>query len=236
MKTLLKNIISKFGYQLVSKKFIDDIDFIKQYAIDGELVVFDVGANIGNYAKKVVAIANKVHLHCFEPFAESFQMLQTNSNNYSITFNQLALSDVNGVKEFHLNSFSETNSLLKSVRTGLQSLDNGMQEKAVITVSTKTIDSYCEENNIHKIDVLKIDVQGAELLVLKGASEMLEQNKIRLIRVETIFEKLYEDQSDFSDVFTFLQNKKYHFQGFGDTIYINKKLMWADAFFIQTSH
>ncbi len=52
------------------------------------------------------------------------------------------------------------------------------------TVILSTIDNYCNENKIDRIDLLKLDVEGHELKILKGASQMLAENKISNIQVE----------------------------------------------------
>ena len=52
------------------------------------------------------------------------------------------------------------------------------------TVILSTIDNYCNENKIDRIDLLKLDVEGHELKILKGASQMLAKNKISNIQVE----------------------------------------------------
>jgi hypothetical protein len=57
-------------------------------------------------------------------------------------------------------------------------------ENIVEAISLKTLDGFCSEQGIEKIDFLKIDVEGHELFVLKGAAQMLQSKKIRFIQFE----------------------------------------------------
>lgn len=68
-------------------------------------------------------------------------------------------------------------------RDGLQDRGIAVQEKQE-AVSLKTLDGYCEEKNIQAVDFLKIDVEGHELEVLRGAERMLKGGRIGIIQFE----------------------------------------------------
>ena len=63
--------------------------------------------------------------------------------------------------------------------------------KQRINVDVTTIDNYCRDYGIERIDILKSDTQGFDLEVLKGASRLLDQHRIHLVYVEIVFGKLY---------------------------------------------
>ena len=76
-----------------------------------------------------------------------------------------------------------------------------------------TLDTYCEENKIKQIDILKIDVQGFEDKVLDGAQNLLKASKIKLIQLELIFTEIYEKPLSIYDVEKFLIPNKYKLFG-----------------------
>ena len=81
---------------------------------------------------------------------------------------------------------SETKLFTVKKSSGLASLyiDEGNNFDGAELISLKTLDDYCEENAVKTIHFLKIDVEGHELSVLKGAMNMLSGNKISVIQFE----------------------------------------------------
>lgn len=82
-----------------------------------------------------------------------------------------------------LNSNSRTNSLL-AVGTkplGTYREDTGLKTVDRIKVPCRTLDSFCSENSIRYFDLLKIDVQGGELEVLKGSKMSLSNKNVGMI-------------------------------------------------------
>lgn len=133
--------------------------------------VFDVGANVGwyslNFAKK---IAN-VHVFAFEPVPKTFEYLTTN----------LALNTIESVQTFNIGFSNE------EAESDIFSYPEGMGNASLADVSGKsdvekvrckfvTMDLFTERNNI-KPDFIKCDVEGAELLVFRGASLTLKRDK-----------------------------------------------------------
>jgi hypothetical protein len=81
------------------------------------------------------------------------------------------------------------------------------------TVQIDTIDLYCSRNEIRKIDLLKIDTEGFEIEVLKGAHEMLSQGKVSLIYCEVGFLKQNSRNTYFANLTEYLANYGYYFFG-----------------------
>jgi len=229
MRRIIKNLFNRAGYQLLRRQFLTDADYIRnkaQFNPDKKIVVFDVGANVGNYAAKIISFAPSAVLYCFEPFQDSFAQLSARfADNASVTTAQLALSNQEGKRRFYINQHSsETNSLLKPA--------NELQD-SFVDVACSTIDAFAQKLGLEYIDVLKIDVQGTELDVLMGAAAMLETQRIRLIRVEVIFDQLYEGQSFFGDTLHYLTARGYKFSGFIEPVYNNNHMLWADEIFVK---
>jgi len=145
----------------------------------GAGVVFDVGANVGEWASFTLGINPKVNLHCFEPSQATYSKLTQKQWPSNVLLNNFGLGEVEGVLE--LNVVAEESGM-NSVhsRRGVESAVAVRTERIRIT----TIDGYCEKNAIHKIDLIKVDVEGHELAVFKGMSRMLTKGVVNAIQFE----------------------------------------------------
>ena len=135
------------------------------------MTIIDVGANKGYYSLIFAKLMNdRGRILSFEPdinncfwFNKSIQ-----ANKYkSIKLYQCALSDNNGEAIFYLGEKSGWGSLFSS---------SDASRKQPVVVNTKKLDNVVQEEGISSIDIIKIDVQGADLLVLKGARKTLAAN------------------------------------------------------------
>ena len=142
--------------------------------------VFDVGANVGDWTSLALEINPRLQIHCFEPSAATFQRLQARGGAIC---NHFGLSSVPG--EVKLWVFAEragTNSLYK--RKGLEEGWGLAPQSQTETVRVETLDGYCQRANVQSIDFLKVDVEGHELEVFKGAADMLAHGSIKRIQFE----------------------------------------------------
>jgi FkbM family methyltransferase len=155
--------------------------FYIRYLQEG-MMAFDVGANIGELSllfSRFVGSSGQVH--AFEASQSTFNKLSTvcKISNYSqITLNHLAVADQE--KILKLNVYSEEYSGWNSLAN--RPLENyGINIKPIDTedIQSITLDYYCEKNKIEFIDLLKIDVEGAEYQVMLGARSLFKNKKIR---------------------------------------------------------
>lgn len=109
-----------------------------------------------------------------------------------------------------------------------------MSTQRQVHISITTLDAFAAEHKVGIIDLLKIDVQGYELEVLKGASLMLSSGRIRVIVLEVNFAPLYERQASFEEISTFLQSNGFHLSCLYDFAFSTRKeLMWCEALFCR---
>jgi FkbM family methyltransferase len=181
-------------------------------------VIFDVGAHTGETLAMAKRQFPSASVYCFEPDPNSFRDL---SNLAAVlpgaSLHQLALGDVSGSFDFFRNTESMTNSLLPATTEAVKGEVGAlMATRQKITVPVITLDDFCEEHRIERIDLLKTDCQGFDLRVLKGSGGMLAQKRINVIQCEAIFDSQYSGQGWFHDVLDFLTSCNYALCGIHD--------------------
>lgn len=213
MKTLLNKALRKLGLQLVKTKSSKDAFDVQKQLIGSdqkEKVIFDVGAYNGKVSLKYNNLFPNSTLYSFEPFPNSFALLKENTAAYpNINIYNKGLGANVGVSKFHSNQFAETNSILATHEAGNSNWwdKDFLTTKEVIDVELTTIDQVVKENNVSKIDILKMDVQGAEYLVLEGAKESIEKGMIDLIYTEIILIPTYQNQKPFDEMLRLYRQK-----------------------------
>lgn len=243
MKQIINKLLKPLNIEIHGKGYLQAFaksEFKKDaFQIQKEILnnrdvktIFDIGANRGDVLQNYLNTFPNATIHCFEPFPTSFLQLQERYlNNKRVLLNQIAISNSVSKSEMFVNSNVDTNSLLKSVETGLTS-DKQVKNVSKIEVNTTTIDEYCLKNNIHLIDILKMDIQGGEYNALLGAESMLNSKSIDLIFTESYFVKQYDNQPLFYDIAQLLFNKEFFLQDIYYPIYGKGKLAWCDVIFI----
>lgn len=138
--------------------------------------IFDVGANIGEWAKMVHDRQINANIHCFEPVPEVFIRLVDVSRDKVIWPNPFGLSSINEIRDMLFDHDNDrlTTPCLDLVRTS-------PEIRPLIMIDGIT---YCRSRKIETIDFLKIDTEGHEFQVLKGFDQMLQEAKISIIQFE----------------------------------------------------
>jgi FkbM family methyltransferase len=144
-----------------------------------DMVFFDVGANMGWYSMLASVNGENITCHAFEPAPFIFQKLKNNAiiNNVTdrVLLNNIAIGNSNTIVDLYT---------FKGLPHGHSSLSSqGRKEYSISTVKMTTLDSYISSNNISKVDFIKLDVEGAELNVVKGALSVFRHNPSWLIEL-----------------------------------------------------
>lgn len=145
--------------------------------------VFDVGANTGDWTARALRINPRLRVHCFEPSRTTYQRLVARGLPDSVICNGFGLSSAPGTRMLHVFSAGAgMNSLYR--REGLEDAHGLSPQENTEAVEVDTLDRYCNERNILSIDFLKLDVEGHELEVCKGALGMLGTGRIKFVQFE----------------------------------------------------
>lgn len=163
-----------------------ELNILKSYCQKGETVFFDIGANIGFYS--IVLAEDFMSVHAFEPNPEAIKRLKENSmlNSLTITANNIAVSDKEGVMYLYAKNKVDPTAHLKDV---------GSED--TVSVSVVSLDKYISQNKMNRKIVVKIDVEGQELKVLKGALENLRLKQFSIIQFESLNEEHFASICEF---------------------------------------
>lgn len=136
---------------------------------------------MGDYTDMVDRRVDRVNIHLFEPQQKLINQLEDKySTDEKKRVNGFALSDENGQTTIHYDK--QGSGLASMTKRRLDHFDINFDQKE--QVETRILDKYCKDEGISEISLLKIDVEGHELEVLNGATDMISSGNIQYITFE----------------------------------------------------
>ncbi len=217
----MKEILKSTGYfalknlpgsvrQYVPQGFDLYLDLLKLGAQHRPKVIFDVGANQGQTALKLVQWFPEAAVHCFEPVASTRAKLAANTRKFpQIHIHREALAAEAGTAEIRLLDDDSKNTL------DLHASDSGL-DKGVEKIALDRLDSVVERLGIQRVNLLKIDTEGHDLEVLKGASKALAEERIDFVQVEAGMNPFNDRHVPFEAFHEYLKGFGYLCFGFYD--------------------
>jgi len=247
----MKNIIRKFtkkpvykiirklsrglGYDIIplptQKVGVDPYLDMKKFITNNTPVFFDVGANYGQTIDEIISVFENYEINSFEPSPAVFEFLRNKTSKME-KINIWNCGIGSSAKPLLLNENTHQNmsSFLEIGKDGWGSIDH------TTSVPVTTIDKFCEEQNIKRIDVLKIDTQGFELEVFKGAKNSMENNRIGLLYFEVTFIDMYKGIPTFGELYDFAINNGFELITIYPIKYKNNLAGWTDVLFKHKSY
>jgi len=207
----LKNKFKPNYFSGLKANAYKDISFIFQVNNIVEPIIFDVGAHHGESIAEIVDNINSPSIYAFEPFSPSFKILfERYASDPRIRLFNIGFSDNNTSRRLHVNSGSYTNSILMPAPNASRVWGAGhLEYQTSEVVEFTSLDEFCANKNLRQINLLKLDVQGAEHLVLNGGHKMLINQCISLIYAEVIISPTYVDQLRLDRIFSMYMNYGY---------------------------
>ncbi len=155
-----------------------ELTILKKLSVLHPQVIIDGGANVGNYTRAARALCREADIYCFEPVGETFKILQKNLKGLEkIHPINKGLYHRNGKQVIHLYP-SHTHASVYEI--------SHVPYETTGTAGIEMIrgDDFVREYNIHTIDFLKLDLEGAEYDALSGFENTLQEGRIRMIQFE----------------------------------------------------
>lgn len=170
-------------------------------------VILDVGANIGNYCSLIKQKDPSYDIYAFEPHPKTYQRLVENTRTLGIRTFNIGIGATKGsltLYDYDCNDGSEHASLHKGV---IEQIHKG--EAIAHEVTVVSLDEFVSQQRIEKISLLKIDTEGHEFEVLKGAGNLLKTGKIEMIHFEfnemNVISRVF-----FKDIWDYLPNYDFY--------------------------
>ena len=243
MKTLVANIFRRYlptalkqGVKRVlgmpAKRLHSDWSMLEPIDCgENQHVVFDLGARNGWFFSCWKAFCSNAVVHAFEPDQAAYKRLVNRfSNDENVVLIDKGVGESESVETFyHLADSEVSSSFLQhdpSVWEEIKYQTGDVQERQL---QVTTLDSYCQENTVDSIYLLKIDIQGYELRALKGASKTLKVTDY--VFVESAIKPLYKGAASFTQVHEFMVAQGFHLMNFRAWHRGNNVLMETDMLF-----
>lgn len=196
---IIRPILAHAGYIFLKRDFIrfgyspfSDIKKISATWGWPTEVVFDVGANAGQFAKEALKEFRFATVHSFEPHPIVCGRFQREINDRRSVLHQLALGPESGEVPLYVYGSEGGGSFINSLTPEAGFPQKFGYRSRQIKVPCGTIDGFCRQRGLERIDLLKVDTEGFDLNVLRGAENMFREGRIRFVYVE--FNSLFSKQ------------------------------------------
>ena len=242
----LERLLAPFGIRVVSigSNRVRGLDLFADLAClmdhKANPLIFDVGANNGDMACEFLQAFPGAKLVAFEPFAECYQALKARfANRTNVRIENIALGAVPGTGEMNLFTGSNMNSLLPMESQPVEAFAGTFkaigENVGKASVKVDTFDGFVRQNSFQHLDLLKVDTQGFDYNVLKGASEALKAHRITAVLVEINFIPMYQGQASFQQIHELLDGFGYRLVDLYNHDRHKGYTSWCDACYVADS-
>jgi FkbM family methyltransferase len=175
-KKVIRDAIEARGFFLCRREvlpygidFLNDISRIASIMAIDIRTFFDVGAWHGQVSECALTKFPDAQVVAFEPNPECFAKLERLFANRRFSAHQIAISDADATGELFCNEGTRKSLVFRDA------------DARSIMIKCLTVDSFCKQNSVDRVDVLKIDTEGADMAVLRGARETLAIRGVRFV-------------------------------------------------------
>jgi len=175
--------------------------------------VLDIGANVGDVAVAALNSYKESKVICFEPVQKTYDSLKNRLSSFGdrAQLHKVALSDATGTAEINITTFHGANSISPQASFHKQ-CNPHVQEISKERIELVRLDDYCALFPCERVDIMKIDVEGHELEVLRGGIKFISSRvDIIIIEVSLMRDKSWENQAIF-EIFALLKSAGFRLQ------------------------
>lgn len=235
LKKTLQRLVRSTGFDVVRLRKdnveigIDPLADMRRFLADQpELLILDVGANVGQSVERFMREFPGASIHSFEPSPTTYQKLQENCKGLrSVKTWNCGVGSKEATLAFQENKHPDMSSFLAPGTASWGEIVKSTEVRVI------TLDAFAEEQGLDFIHVLKSDTQGYDFEVFKGASRLMDENRIALVYFEFIFSDMYQNLPPFDEVFRYLTGKGFDLVTFYEAHFQDEVVGWTDCLFIN---
>lgn len=206
MKKLIKKILKKLGYEVrgYNITYSGELQLKRLIEIENIDLVLDVGANEGQFAKNIRENGYRGKIISFEPLSSAYKKLKKHAEKDTdwVVHERCAVGESSEVMRINISENSVSSSLLPMLEAHSSAAKKSIYIDSEFT-EVRPLDSLMEKYDVEGRKILiKIDTQGYEWCVLKGAPELLKKTSVILCELSLV--ELYQGQKLWRDVVGFL--------------------------------
>lgn len=236
-KKIFKTGLNRAGFDLVRQKNSPRMTLLGLQARPIRTVI-DVGANTGQFAKKISVFFPNAKIYCFEPLPVPFYALDVwaKTQGGRVEPFNLAVGNKEGEIDMFLHEDHTPSSSLLMATTLTGEYYPFTRNQKLIQVKQTTLDGIFTKSDIELFPetLIKLDVQGYENRVIAGGNKIITQAKICVL--EVCLDSLYESQADFTELVTMLHDLGYRYSGNLDQEYAQDgHCIFVDSVFINNN-
>jgi FkbM family methyltransferase len=201
------------------------LELLRPIALD---TIHDIGANVGSWTLLAKAIHPRAHVEAFEPLDEHAETFERRTSKLSgVRLHRVALGSHDGEADMNVADFSDASSLLP-----LAEESYGLRAVRQERVAVRRLDDLVGSGEVPPPDLIKLDVQGYELEVLRGARDTLD--RARAVIAEVSFVELYQYQCFFHEIVSFMADRRFRLHALGTGTAVGAPLVQTDVLFLKT--
>ena len=207
---------------------IDSLELLELLGPLNPRVIYDIGANVGTWTLLAKALYPEAQIHAFEPLPmHTGKFLQFTQGLTGVHLHEIGLGSRPTQSVMNVTDFSDASSVLALTEAGKQQWH--VKQVAAIPVQIERLDDWVSSRGLPNPDLIKLDVQGFELEVLRGAEDGLRS--ARWVLCEVCFRGFYEGQATLSQLMAFLGEHGFEVCAFGDNLRAGRMLDAGDVLF-----
>ena len=225
MKLKFISLIQKASFVLsyLMKNSFSESKFLKSIITD-EAVVVDIGSNVGSFIKQILNTNKKTHVYSIEPNKELIKFQKNKfRNRENIKFYNFAIDTKNGIRILYVRNPASHSSFFK-----IHQEEKFNKIVETVEVQTCTLEKFFVDQQITKITLLKIDIEGQDYEVFRSAKDLFFNNKIDYIKIEA-------NQDSFKKIMEFAFDSNLKFLGVSKSFYFENKYNFMDIYFQNTN-
>ena len=226
----IKKIVTCFLNPSFYKAYMSGVaPLFELYPLLGQInqikTIIDIGSNKGQFSLLAKSLFPEVKIFSFEPQIECLNLQRTILGEKNVKYFNFGLGNIIKKTNFYITNREDSSSFLKPTQIKM----NKYKTKKIEKISVKRLDRIIKKNEIKRPSIMKLDVQGYELEVLKGSKKILRN--IDFIIAEISFKQVYKKQVTKKKLLQFLNRNHFKSKKMFNISKLNNKLFQADILF-----